>query len=446
MRFVPPAYFPNGPDTPLFLMPFKMMKSQIEGWPHAIYEGSSWQAPIPGGALFVMEPDAVKTVLQTNAKNFPQGELFRRIMRPAWGQGLFVADEAAWRMQRHAASGAFRPADMASLTPFFTQAATAMLASWRTRTSAPIDMEREMTKLTFDVILKTMLSNATDFHDGEFSDQIDALSKAMGKLRFSYLLAPDKYHKDRASAEPEARQFLINSVRTMITRRRASGPQGDLVDLLFQGRTPDSDQGLSDDLVADNILGFIMAGHETTAVTLTWALYLIAAHAPTRTRLLAEIQAVAGPDPIASKHIPHLVFTRQVISETMRLYPQAFSLTRVAQEATVLAGRKVAAGQRVNIPIYAIHRRASVFADPNAFNPDRFGPDKPQPDRFSFLPFGAGPRICLGAAFAMTEMVAVIATLVRGAVFTPPDVETVWPLAKLSMKPKGGMPMRVEVG
>jgi cytochrome P450 len=445
MRFTPPAYFPTGPDHPLYQMPFRMMRSQIEGWPRAIFEDPTWQAPIPGGALFVMEPEAIKTVLQTNAKNFPQGELFRRIMKPAWGKGLFVADEAAWRMQRHAVSGAFRPAEMASLTPFFTKAAETLLASWHVRAGERIDIDQEMIKLTFDVILKTLLSGASDFNDREFLDQIDWLSKALGKLKLSYLLSPDSYHKDRPSAAPQARRFLINAIRTMIARRRKTGPQGDLVDLLFQGSTPDDDKGLSDELVADNILGFIMAGHETTAVSLTWVLYIIAAHPPTRTRLLAEIKAVAGEDPIRAKHIPQLIFTKQVICETMRLYPQAFSLTRVAQEATTLAGQKVAAGQRVNIPIYAIHRRAEMFLDPHAFDPDRFSPEKTPPDRFAYLPFGAGPRVCLGAAFAMTEMISVVATLIRGATFIPPDISTVWPLAKLSMRPKGGMPMQIKV-
>jgi cytochrome P450 len=445
MRFIPPAYFPTGRDHPLYQMPFRMMRSQIEGWPRAIFEDPSWQAPIPGGALFVMEPEAIKTVLQTHAKNFPQGELFRRIMKPAWGKGLFVADEAAWRMQRHAVSGAFRPAEMESLTPFFAKAAETMLASWHVRAGERIDIDQEMTKLTFDVILKTLLSGASDFKDHEFLDQIDWLSKALGKLKLSYLLAPDSYHKDRPSAAPQARRFLINAIRTMIARRRATGPQGDLVDLLIQGRTPDDDKGLSDELVADNILGFIMAGHETTAVTLTWVLYVIAAHPPTRTRLLLEIKDVAGQAPIDPHHIPKLVFTRQVICETMRLYPQAFSLTRVAQDATTLAGHKVSAGQRVNIPIYAIHRRAETFPDPHAFDPDRFSADKPAPDRFAYLPFGAGPRICLGAAFAMTEMVAVVATLIRGASFRPPPADVVWPLAKLSMRPRGGMSMQVDV-
>jgi cytochrome P450 len=110
-----------------------------------------------------------------------------------------------------------------------------------------------------------------------------------------------------------------------------------------------------------------------------------------------------------------------------------------------LAGENVSAGQRINIPVYAIHRRAEIFPDPHAFDPDRFGPDKPQIERFSYLPFGAGPRICLGAAFAVTEMVAVVATLVRGATFKPPALNTVWPIAKLSLRPRGGMPMQVEL-
>lgn len=445
MHFVPPAYYPSGPDRPLFMMPFIMMKNQIEAWPRAIFEADAWQAPVPGSALFVMEREAVKTVLLTDAKDFPSGELFKRIMRPAWGKGMFVAEEREWRNQRHAASSAFRPADMAGLTPIFVRSAQATLAGWTAQGSATIDISEAMTRLTFDVIIDSLLAGSEAFDRDEFAGHVTSLFNVMGYLRPSYLFASDQFHKDRPSVKSDSRAFLLGKIAALIAHKRASGPSSDFVDLFMAARNPETGEPLSDEIVADNILGFIMAGYETTAGSLTWVLYVIATHAPTRERLLAEVNAVAGEGPIAPDHISQLVFTRQVISETLRLYPQAFSLTRVAQKATQLAGRKVAVGQRINIPIYAIHRRADVFPDPHAFDPDRFAVGRPAPDRFSYLPFGGGPRICLGAAFAMTEMIVVVATLVHGAIFEPPDPSTIWPIAKLSLRPQHGMPMRVRV-
>jgi cytochrome P450 len=445
MRFVPPAYYPTGPDQHPVFMPFTMMKSQIEGWPRAIFEAPSWQAPVPGGAVFVMEREAVKTVLQTDAKNFPQGELFKRIMRPAWGKGMLVAEENDWRNQRHAASSAFRPAEMAALTPIFVKSAQAILKDWQGAAGNTVDIGEAMAKLTFNVIIETLLSSLEDLDRVAFADHVNKLFGAMGDLRVSFLLASDHFHKNRPSAVSPSRAYLIDKILKLVARKRTSGESGEFIDLFLKATNPETGEPLSDALVADNILGFIIAGQETTAVTLTWAMYLIAAHAPTRERIVSEVQAVAGNNPIAPDHIAQLVFIRQVICETMRLYPQAFSLTRVAQQACELAGQSLKPGQRVNIPIYAIHRRADVFPDPHAFDPDRFGPDQAAPDRFSYLPFGAGPRICLGAAFSMTEMTAVLATLVRGAAFTPPDQSQVWPIAKLSLRPKGGMPMQVRV-
>ena len=347
------------------------------------------------------------------------------------------------RAQRQAASPAFRPVEMAKLAPLFVRAAESTAQRWTTAAQPTVGIEQEMRRLTFDIILETMLSGAADFDRAAMSARIGRLFAQISGIRISYLLAPDRFHDGRPSPRTPDRAQLLRDIGAMIARRRSAPPQGDLVDMLMKARDPRTDAALSDSVLADNLLGFIVAGHETTALTLTWALYLLAAHAPTLRRVRDEVTAVAGDDAIAPEHVAHLVFTRQVISEVMRLYPAGFMLTRVAQNATTLAGRRVTAGQRVNIPVYAIHRRADAFPDPHAFAPDRFAPDRPAPDRFAYIPFGAGPRICLGAAFAAAEMVTVLATLARRIDFTPPPVDAVWPIAKLSIVPRGGLPMQV---
>lgn len=443
VRFEPPAPRPFDRDPSLPRLAFRMARSQIEGWPRAVYEADTWRPPVPGAALFVMTPEAVRDVLQGQAGDFSTGALFRRVMRPAWGEGMLTAQGSAWRMQRQSASRAFRPAEMANLTPFFVRAVEAAIQRWTSHPPQRVDVLQEMTRLSFDVILDTILSGAKDFDRRSMAERIDRLFRQTSRVPLVSLLVPDRFHERRPSAHVPERETLLKDIGRMISRRRHGPPNGDLIDLLMQAQDPETGEKLDDALLADNLLGFIIAGHETTSLALTWALFLVATHRPTLQRLRAEVEDVTGNAPVGPEHIARLQFTRQVVSETLRLYPPAFLLTRVAGRDTMVAGHRVRVGQRVNIPVYAIHRRADVFPDPHAFDPDRFAPDRPQPSRHSYLPFGAGPRICLGAAFAMTEAVAVLATLVRAVEFEPPPIEKVWPVAQISLRPKGGMPMVV---
>ena len=442
-RFIPPAPIPPDRDPSIAMLAWRLAKSQIEGWPRALYEEDAWKVPLPSGALFVMSPDLVRTVLQERAEDFPMGALFRRVMRPAWGRGILTAEGKEWREQRHAAAGAFRPVDMAGLAPFFAAAAERAVVRWIAAPGGIVDVHAEMMQLTFEVILDATLSGAEDFDREEMRGAIERLFARMGRVSITALLLPDRHHEGRPSLGAPERDVLLAMIGRMIARRRAAQPEGDLVDLLLTARDPETGEGMDDELLADNLLGFILAGHETTTLALTWALFLAGSHPPTAERLRAEAVRVAGDEPIRQGDIPKLRFTRQVISEAMRLYPPAFMLTRIARRDTELAGHRVRAGQRVNVPIYAMHRSSERFSDPHAFDPDRFAEDRPLPDRYGYLPFGAGPRICLGASFAMAETVTVLATLTRAMNLLPANLGQVWPVARLSLRPRNGMPMRV---
>ncbi len=441
--FVPPAPLPPENHRSMLSLALRMTRSQIEGWPRAIYEADTWKAPVPGGALFVMSREAVGAVLNEQADHFSTGALFRRMMRPAWGRGILTAQGHDWRVQRRAASGAFRPAEMARLAPFFAQAAERTIKRWTASPGEPVDLLNEMTRLTFDVILEATLSGAADFDRVTMSAAVEGLFRRINRIRVSAVLMPDRYHEGRKSARTPEREALLAMIGRMVARRRGAPPAGDLVDLLIKARDPEIGAAFDDELLADNLLGFILAGHETTSLALTWALFLTASHPPTLRRLRAEVETVAGGASIAPEQVTKLHFARQVVSETLRLYPPAFMLTRVAGRDTNVAGHRVKAGQRINLPIYAIHRRADVFPDPHAFDPDRFDAERPQPSRYSYLPFGAGPRICLGASFAMAEAVTVLATLIRAVDLQPVAASQVWPVAQLSLRPRGGMPMIV---
>jgi cytochrome P450 len=428
-RLVPPAILPAARDPSFLVAIARTLKNQIAGWPKALFEEDAWRPPIPGAPLFVTHPTAVKTVL-TDDVDFPQGHLAQRIMRPAWGKGLLTAQLEDWRAQRHAAAGAFRPAEMAAFAPTFARIADTALRRW-TASSGTTDIAAEMSRVTFDIIMETMLSGGDGF--GGALAQVTDLESVFARMRLSYFLAPDSYHAGREEPLSAGGRALAADILAMVRRRRGEPERGDLVDLLIKA-------GFDDELLADNLRGFMVAGHGTTAVTLTWALYLVAAHPPTAARIRAEADALGELGP---EQAQRLTFTRQVISEAMRLYPPIFVTTRVAQKDVELAGHRVKAGTRINIPIYAIHRHRRLWSDPDTFDPDRFAPGAAPIDRYSYLPFGAGPRICLGATFAMVEATTVLATLVRAAEFELAPGHEVKLMARVALTPDGGMPLLV---
>lgn len=439
--FRPPAPFPSPETKTNLALVLRTFRSQIEGLPREVFEEDAWKPPLPGMPLFIMSPDAIQTVLLTEAEHYPHGALFERIMRPVWGKGLLLSRGEAWQTQRRASAPAFRAGDVAKLAPFFVQATRAALDRWAERPDGRIDAFEEMKRIAFDVIVDTMLSGAEVFDRETIRQSAKNFFADINRMRLSYFFRQDAYHERRPQTASRHRGPLVAHIARLVATRRTSAPRGDLIDFLMAARDTETGLGLSDEQLADNLLGFILAGHETTAVALTWTLYLVAAHPSTRDRLTAEAAAVLGAGDVTPETLPKLAFVRQVISEAMRLYPPAFLLTRVSTRDTELAGHQVKAGQRVNIPIYAIHRRASVWNDPHAFDPDRFGPGREPPSRYAYMPFGAGPRICIGGAFAMAEAVTVLTTLVRSAQFEPPPREIVWPQTGMALHPRNGMPM-----
>jgi len=242
-------------------------------------------------------------------------------------------------------------------------------------------------------------------------------------------------------------ELLRAAVAALITERRAQPEaKDDLLHRLMQARDPETGQSMNDGQLVDNLLTFYLAGHETTAKALTWTLYLLA-RSPQWTRALEEeIARVTGGVQVHAEHIDKLVLTQQVLKESMRLYPPVPMMTRQAVAATRLGDHPIRAGTSVVMPIYAIHRHAKRWADADAFDPARFAPEKEAAiPRYQYMPFGAGPRICIGAGFAMMEATAMLATLLRNARFAPVAGREPAPVARVTLIPGGGMPLQVRV-
>jgi cytochrome P450 len=446
---VPPRVQPPEQPLPYFHALWKLLDNPIEAWPRAVYEepyylrGDSRQT-----FLYATDPAMLKDILLDRWEAFPKDWMFDRVTKPALGEGLLTARGEHWRWQRRAAAPGFRPDNVAAMTPVMVAAAEKALARWRDRgEGARLDVATEMTAITFQVILDTMLSGGEGIDVPAAAAKITDYLETLGKISPADLMNWPMW--TRIAMAPRgyrAMVWLKTMVGRMVTRRREQAQRGVLVDLLMQAKDPETGRQMDDGLLRDNLLTFIGAGHETTALALTWSLYLLGSHPPTAERVRAEIAAVAGDATIAHEHVERLAFTRQVVFEAMRLFPSLPLMSRMCAQDTEAGGLLVKKGTFIFIPIYAIHRHRRLWRDPDVFDPNRFGPEESAGrHRFAYLPFGGGPRVCIGQTFALTEAVAILATLVRGATLEPDPGHRIRPLMRVSMRPQGGMPMTLRL-
>jgi cytochrome P450 len=447
--FIPPSVAAPPRQLPYWRAIATFLDNPIEAWPRQIYEEKTWSPRDPvWRILYICDPDAIRQVMLDEQPKFDKGAIFRRMLAPALGEAMLTAEGAHWKWQRQAAAPAFRHDRIAAMVPLMSRAAEATLKRWRARDGARIDVAEDMVHTTFDVILDTMLSGGEGFDIAEASREISVYLHTIGKPNLGDLAGAPAWL--RTMFQPRgvrATRYLQRIVSEVIERRRASGQvRGDLLDMLLSAVDPETGRAMSDTDVRDNLITFIGAGHETTALALTWALYLIGRHPPTEKRIVEEVARVAGEASIDADHVSKLTFTRQVVLEAMRLYPPVALLPRVAREATMLGDQRVERGTLILIPIYALHRHRLLWDNPDAFDPDRFAPEKGlEKRRFAYMPFGAGPRICIGMQFALMEATAILATLVRGAHVTPDPDHRIRPLVRITMRPEGGMPMTVKM-
>jgi cytochrome P450 len=440
----------RGAPGPLPLRKFllRFVRNPLTGLPQSAYEErivlyDSGRAII----AWVSDPALIEEVLLQAADRFPKSELEKRVFERSLGDGILTSQGASWRWQRRTAAPLFRPADLTSLVPAMSAAAEGQLARWTESPGGTVQaIDRDMTETTFRVISATMVAGAADRDAAEIlrsSDQ--ALSTiswdiAAAMLRLpGWLWYPGKYKRRRAGARLRA------AVAAILAHRRAQGLQGDdLLARLAHARDPETGAPMSEKQLIDNLVTFLVAGHETTAKALTWTLYLLARAPDWQQRVRDEVVLVAARQSIEAEHLDRLVVTRAVLEEAMRLYPPAPVMTRQAASAMELGGRQVPARANIIIPIFAVHRHRRLWDDPDRFDPERFLPERrAKIARTQFMPFGFGPRTCIGASFAMMEAAAILATLVRGAEFEWDGRHLPEPLSRVTLRPKGGMPLRV---
>lgn len=439
---------PPDRPLPLFRLLRTIVDNPVRAWPRALYRDRLYRSHVLGrDNVYVMAPDLIRTVLLDDADSFEKGEIARRALGPALGDSILIADGSRWRWQRRAVAAIFRQERIRNFLPAMMAAAERIRDRWQALPpGVEIDVAHEMTQTTFDIILSTMLPGRGSIDSELMERSVTAyLESTSWVIALVTIGAPSwtpfpgilRTHRNRKRLHAMLESLIDEAGRT-------PGDGNDLLTHLLKATDPETGRTMNANDVRNNLLTFVTAGHETTALALTWTLYLLSLYPEVAQRVKAEIAAVTWGGSIRPDHIESLVFTTQVIQEAMRLYPPAALIVREARRDLVLDGAQVRAGSTVYIPVYAVHRHETLWSEPDRFDPSRFAPEAAKArDRFSYLPFGAGPRICVGQGFALLEAVTVLATLLPSFQFQLRPGYAPEPRLRVTLRPAAGMPMRI---
>jgi cytochrome P450 len=393
------------------------------------YTADGWTATL------VTEPELVKYVLHDNHLNFVKsGTPDFRMLRPMLGDGLLTSDGAVWLRQRRLAQPAFHRDSIATFATLMTDETEQMLDRWTPLavSGEAFEVGDELTRLTTRIVARALFSADVGPHLEGFSNAVQALNEFMGHYRPS------------ASRESflEARRTILSIVDAIIEQRRDEHePRADFLTTLLAARDEESGAGFTDRQVRDQVMTLLMAGHETTAKALTWCVWALHENPSEADAVRAEIRATLdGATPTAAD-VDRLPHTARVVQETLRLYPPVWIMSRVARHEDRIGGSSVPAGSLVLVSPYAVHRHVDHWREPGRFHPQHFAADEAGSRHpFAYIPFGAGPRQCIGKGFAGLELVVVLATILQRYELHP-AVDTVELEALVTLRPRAGLPV-----
>ncbi|NBJ10078.1 cytochrome P450 [Microvirga arsenatis] len=434
--------------SPIKVIP-ALVRDPLRALPPEIYREPLVYSRVAGRErILLSDPALIHEALVRNADALSKGEDVRRALGPALGQGLLTADGAHWRWQRQSVAPAFRHEKLVGLLPAMIAAAERTRDRWLSaEPGAAVRIGHEMMRTTFDIIVDTMMSGPGGIDVAQVEKGITDYLKPTGWIfALSLLSAPEWLPYPGRSRARSAALYLRSEITRMIAERRASHDEReDLVSLLLAASDPETGRTMTDGEIADNLLTFMTAGHETTALGLAWTLLLLARHSQHEEKVVAEIKEVTGGGPVRPEHIAKLAYTRQVFSEAMRLYPPAPIITRTAVRSFPLQGFTVPAGAVIVVPIHAVHHHAALWEDPERFDPGRFSTEQVKGrHRYAYMPFGAGPRVCIGSAFATMEAVAILAVLLQSVRLHSQAGSMPAPLMRVTLRPRQDPELLVE--
>lgn len=440
----PPLFLPPHPPAPtselsLFGFLRAIRTNALTMWTDAAYQEDVVIRHFLGRSNMLLNaPDAIHRVLVDNPGNYRRSPASIRILRPITGRGLLLSAGDDWRLQRRTIAPALAPRTMPMLARHIVACAQDAVPVLAAHIGEPVDLLAAMQNLALDIAGRSMFSL-------EMRQYGAAMRGALTEYGIRYA-RPHLFDMLLPAAIPTLRdlgrwRFQRRWMRLMaeIMRARMAAPASDtprdLFDLLRAARDPDTGVGFSQDQLRDQVATMILAGHETTAVTLFWSLVLLASAPGEQATLADEVRQFDITPDTAMDVLPKLVRTRAVINEALRLYPPAFTIVREAIGADRAGAVDIPRGCLVMIAPWVLGRHRKLWRDPDAFDPSRFMPGEPTPPRFAYLPFGAGPRVCVGAQFALTEATLVLAMLIRAFQVSLEDSAPALPVAIVTTQP-----------
>jgi len=392
-------------------------------------------------------PDFIKRVLLDNHANYDKDNLIFRLLRPILGLGLVTnVGGEAWLRQRRLIQPAFHRSRIAAMGRLMTEITSARLQHWGAyadRTQV-IDVAEEMTLLTLQIVSRALfsfdMSDRASAFGGAFAETNRVLT-AFARFPFPPLTFPTPSHLRLWAATRRMDAVAYGLIRE---RRNRGEDTGDLLSMLLLARDQETGEGMSDQLVRDEVMTALLAGHETSSNALSWAWHLLSTHPEVEARVYAELDTkLAGRVP-GVEDLPQLPYLHMVIEEVLRLYPPTWQLMRRAIGEDEIGGFRIKAGTTLFWSQYLLHRHPVFWEQPEAFDPERFGPEQvASRHRYAHIPFGTGPRMCIGASFAMTEIALILATIAQRYRLLLASQQAVEPLATLALRPRHGIPVRL---
>ncbi len=439
---------PSAPEIPLSLRGFlrAVRTNALTMWPASAYRQDMSVSTFFGRMNVLLNtPDAIHHVLVGEPGNYRRSPASIRILRPITGEGLLLSEGDDWKLQRRTIAPALAPRVMPMLAQHIASATERAIARLHQQVGEPIDLLATMQTLALDIAGRSMFSLEMDMYGAPMRRMLTEYAGRYSKPHLLDMLLPASIRSPRDFGRMRFKRRWMGLIETILAVRMAT-PQPDvprdLFDLLRAARDPETGAGFSTEQLRDQVATLILAGHETTAVTLFWAL-LTLAEAPEEQEWLAEEAASVTIDtenPFGS--VPQLVRTRAVVNETLRLFPPAFTVVREAIVKDRIGDLDLPPRSIVFIAPWVLHRHHALWQDPDLFCPARFMPGQPPPARFAFMPFGAGPRICVGAQFAMTEAILVLAAIAGQFRVTRADTRPVLPVGIVTTQPDYAAPVR----
>jgi cytochrome P450 len=442
-----PAVAP--PNMNMFARIAQMRRSAIGTWGERAYREDIVKSRfLSRNSFTVNTPEAIKHVLIDNYENYVRTHVTIRVLRPILGEeGLLLAEGKAWKHQRRTLAPPFSPRAVAMLVPHMIAATDDMIVELRESSDGrPTDLREAMQRMALDIAGRTMFSFALEKHGPTLRRFVNTYGEHLAQPHFLDVLFPLNWPSPRDFARRRFRREWTQFLNILITERRAlgtaDGAPRDLFDLMVAARDPETGEAFSDAQLGDQVATMILAGHETTATALFWSLYLLSLDRAAQEELASEARAQGAHLP-GELDATKLKYTRAVLDESMRLYPPAYLVARAANGPDVVAGETIRKNDVILISPWLLHRHERLWEKPHAFMPQRFLPPSPPPDRFAYMPFGFGPRVCIGAQFALTEAVIALAKIVASYRIEITSQQPVMPLGIVVTTPDHAPEFRI---